>query len=336
MAQRWNRLVKRAAKSNPWAHSVYLRRCFDRVALRQRSNNGTYAIDINCNTGFFAQLTWCLFILQHCENNALQPRIRLSSPHYARNPGDNWLDDFFTPRSPVANTIERCRSEDLAFTTISDIDELGLSAFPRPRLNIAEGHRLFNKYLAVREDIQGHVDAFVGGHFSPGRTLGLHFRGTDKVREATPVSQEACIEVVRRYLDFCGSIDTVFVSSDEQSFVELLQRRMKSVRVVAHQDTARSRDGRAVHALSVPGDNYAKGFEAIVNCLLLARCNVLMRTASFLSAWSSIFSPSLPVIMLNRPIDSRLWFPDREILHDAVALCLPALPPDSGNVDQGQ
>jgi hypothetical protein len=63
-----------------------------------------------------------------------------------------------------------------------------------------------------------------------------------------------------------------------------------------------------------------------VNSLLLSRCHVLMRTASFLSAWSSIFNPALPVVMLNRPIDGKLWFPDREILGDAVSLCLPAAP----------
>jgi hypothetical protein len=271
----------------------------------------------------FAQLTWCLFILQHCEKHGLRPFIRLSSPHYARRFGDNWLNDFFTPGALDASGPDPRHVEALAFTTISDIDELGLSAFPRPRLTIADGHRLFNKYLAVRREIQDYVEAFVATHLATKRTLGLHYRGTDKTAEATPISQERCIETVQRYLDFTGDVDAVFVSSDEQSFIDLIATRIQTVRVVSHEDTIRSRDGTAVHVHSGTGDNYAKGFEAVVNCLLLSRCNVLMRTASFLSAWSSIFNPALPVVLLNRPIDAKLWFPDREILNDAVSLCLP-------------
>lgn len=317
------RIINRLSKSNQWTERIYLRHRYQRVAAEQRPNSGTYAVDINCSIGLFAQLTWCLFIFQHCERHGLRPCIRLTGPNYARQSGDSWLDDFFTQSALAAIDHETGRREGLAVTTISDIGELGLTGYPRPRLTIADGHRLFNKYLTVRDEIGDYVDAFVANHFATGRTLGLHFRGTDKTDEATPVSQDRCVEAVRRYLDFSGNVDTLFVSSDELSLVDLVATRIKTVRVISHQDSIRSRDGRAIHRQAGTGDNYAKGFEAVVNCLLLARCDLLMRTASFLSAWCSIMRPTLPVILLNRPIASKLWFPDREILNDAVALCLP-------------
>lgn len=323
MSRRWTKILTRASKSTRWSKRLYLRHRFERVAARQRSNNGIYAVDINCRIGLFAQLTWCLFIFQHCERHGLRPAIRLSSPHYAQRAGDNWLYDLFMPNDQVALDQEPRHDEALSFTTISDIDELGLSAFPRPLLTISDGHRLFDKYLAVRREIRDYVDAFVAAHFAEGRTLGLHFRGTDKHAEATPISQERCVEAAQRYLDFSGQVDAIFVSSDEQSFVDLVSARIQSVRVVSHEDSIRSRDGTAVHTQADTGDNNKKGLEAVVNCLLLSRSDVLMRTASFLSAWSSIFRPELPVVLLNRPIDSKLWFPDREILQGAVSLCLP-------------
>jgi hypothetical protein len=326
MTKQWARIVNRVSKSTSWTRRLYFRNRYERVVAGQRRNNGTYAIDIDCNTGMFAQLTWCLFIFQHCERHGLRPLIRLSSPHYARHSGDDWLEDFFASRSQETAGIGQRHDQELAFTTISDIDELGLSALPRPPLTIADGHRLFNKYLTVRREIQDYVNGFVTTHFAEGRTLGLHFRGTDKTAEATPISPERCIEIARRYMEYSGNVDAIFVSSDEQSFVELVARRIQTARVVWHEDTIRSRDGSAIHIQSDNGDNYAKGFEAVVNSLLLSRCHVLMRTASFLSAWSSIFNPALPVVMLNRPIDGKLWFPDREILGDAVSLCLPAAP----------
>ena len=36
-----------------------------------------------------------------------------------------------------------------------------------------------------------------------------------------------------------------------------------------------------------------------MNALLLAKCGVLIRTTSFLSAWASLFNPELKVILLN-------------------------------------
>lgn len=69
--------------------------------------------------------------------------------------------------------------------------------------------------------------------------------------------------------------------------------------------------------LNLAGDRNRKGFEALVNCLLLSRCDALIRSASFLSGWSNVFNPALPVIMLNRPFDAALWFPDREVLKRA-------------------
>jgi hypothetical protein len=55
-----------------------------------------------------------------------------------------------------------------------------------------------------------------------------------------------------------------------------------------------------------------------VNALLLSRCTALIRTASRLSAWSSVFNPQLPVVMLNRPHDGMVWFPEREILKTSM------------------
>jgi hypothetical protein len=54
--------------------------------------------------------------------------------------------------------------------------------------------------------------------------------------------------------------------------------------------------------------------DAIVNCLILSRCEALLKTASILSAWSKLFNPRLPVVMLNRPPDEHLWFPERVLV----------------------
>jgi hypothetical protein len=87
---------------------------------------------------------------------------------------------------------------------------------------------------------------------------------------------------------------------------------------VSFCDDQRSDGTEAVHRLAFADGNYRKGREALLNCLLLSRCSALIRTASTLSGWASIFNPELPVTMLNRPFPNRLWFPDDRILRRAT------------------
>jgi hypothetical protein len=37
-----------------------------------------------------------------------------------------------------------------------------------------------------------------------------------------------------------------------------------------------------------------------------------MKTTSILSAWSKLFNPQMPVIMLNTPYN--MWFPEKDLL----------------------
>jgi hypothetical protein len=86
---------------------------------------------------------------------------------------------------------------------------------------------------------------------------------------------------------------------------------------VFRQDSARSRDGRSIHG-SPEADKYDINRDAIVNCLLLSRCNALLKTASILSGWSKLFNPRLPVVMLNRPSGEHLWFPERALVGNTL------------------
>ena len=60
----------------------------------------------------------------------------------------------------------------------------------------------------------------------------------------------------------------------------------------------RSVDGTPIDVIQ--GDNWNKGRDAVLDCLLLSRCDVLVRTASNLSLCAGFFNPRLPVVLLNR------------------------------------
>ncbi len=141
----------------------------------------------------------------------------------------------------------------------------------------------------------------------------MHFRGTDKSSEAPRARWDDVAVAVRQRLAARPDLEVVFVASDEAEFPNFLARECTSRPVVARDDAFRSTDGQPVHVVSPGREAFAKGEDALMNCLILSRCESVIRTSSFLSAWASVFNPDLEVVRLNRPYDDTFWFPERAI-----------------------
>lgn len=147
--------------------------------------------------------------------------------------------------------------------------------------------------------------------------LGIHFRGTDKTSEAPRVEKGAVRRAVLAYLSDHPETNTLYLANDEEPFITWCHEVFGSVPVITHADRYRSHDDRSIHE-GLKGDNARKGWEALVNSLLLSRCAALIRTKSFLSAWSSVFTPTLPVVLLNKPHADKLWFPESDIIRRSM------------------
>lgn len=288
-----------------------------RRALRILERNGALQIEIDSTLGFFAQLNWCVYILSYCIQHNVVPRFRLVGENLIDpGKGSDWFAYFFEmkvgapasgtgdPSHPVTDYCRIHHIRDLSFLD-AHIDSMTLEL----------AHRLIEKYVAVRPEILRTIDDFQRRFFSGKRVLGVHYRGTDKALEAPRVAWERTEAVVRNCLaDRQLKFDRVFVASDEERFVEYMHSRFHDVEVCSHADRERSRDDSPVHGVRSKGNRYVKGEEALINCLLLSRCQFLVRTSSFLSAWAAVFNPELPMVILNKPFDSMLWFPERELI----------------------
>lgn len=292
--------------------------------LQQKNNHGVYAVNINARVGLFAQLSWYLYILEHCERFKLTPYVVLSSPLYTLSRGENWFEYYFENVKLTEADRGNIERGLVKVSSISDIEQLGLPLGSGVEMTIGHASRLFEKYVRIKDEIQDCVQSFVDKHFRQKTVLGIHYRGTDKKTEAKQVSWEYCAATIANYLDSNPQVEGLFVSSDDGAFVEWIESEFKCVEVIYHDDKERSRDGKAIHVQASVGDNHVKGKEALVNCLLLSKCSALIRTASALSAWSSIFNPGLPVIMLNRPYGDKLWFPDAAIIEKSMNAYLPS------------
>jgi len=291
--------------------------------LQQRNNHGIFAVNINAQVGFFAHLSWCLYIFAHCQRYNLIPHVVLSSPFYALSKGEDWFSYYFDNRKLTEEDRKKIAGGLVRISHISDVDQLGLPGDPDFQLTLENAHTLFEGNMRIKSDMLEYVQFFVDKHFTGRAVLGIHYRGTDKKHEAKPISWEYCAQTISAYLAAHPGIEVLFVASDEAAFIQWIGAEFKHMEVIYHDDQERSMDGKAIHVQPAQGNNFTKGKEALVNCLLLSRCNALIRTASFLSAWSSIFNPELPVVMLNSPYLEKLWFPDDLIIKKSLNAYLP-------------
>lgn len=290
--------------------------------LQQRANDGVFAIDIDARIGLFAQLTWVIYLLQHCDERGLEPFIRLTSALYGTHRGQDWLPELFDLGYSEELRARVARGA-IRVSKVSDYRQIGLGERIPRTITVARAAALLASRMHVKPEVLAYVDAFATRHFAGRSVIGLHFRGTDKSSEARRVSGERCVATIERYRAAHPEMKSLFVSSDEEAFVAWIRQRFSDIEVTAHDDRERSRDGRAIHTNGGEGDNVLKAREALINALLLSRCQVLIRSASFLSAWASLFNPDLPIIMLNRPYDHAFWFPDAELITRSMTEYLP-------------
>lgn len=294
--------------------AVYFRHVKPRyVRYRLSRGQGEFDLDFHgAGIGFFGQLTACLQFFRHAEARGFSPYIRFSSDNYLDSDrGDDWFSYYFEHRTP-RRADPGGRRRVLRIGNIGEMPE-----FERD-LTLVEANRLFFGNVRIRPEIVDAVDAFRRANAVGEGTLGVHYRGTDKIEEAKPLSHAAMHAVVGAVLAKGGKFDSLFVASDEQGFIDGIAAAFKDMRVVTYDDSVRSQDDTPVHLGGKAAGNHAIGLDALMNALILSSCGTLVRSTSFLSAWSSIFNPAIPVVLVNEPYAHKLWYPEREIMKTAV------------------
>lgn len=276
---------------------------------------GLFCVEVDIpSLGFFAHLGGVMSMLRLCDRLGLKPFIRLSSSNYlepARGPC--FLDYFF--EGPALSPGEKRLVDSAPLTRIgSFFDCPGWSQSDYPSLE--HSHAFWSKYYLLRPEIAAHVDRIASELGIHDHVAGVHYRGTDKVREAAAVEPADVIGHVRTCLASHPEIKQVFVATDCQGFLGLIGGRLKGFRVTYRTDELRSGSDRPIH-LSPVADQYRLGQEALTNCLLLAKCGIVVKNMSDLSGWSSVFNPWQRVYLMNRPAgDGVRWlgFPERELV----------------------
>lgn len=207
--------------------------------------------------------------------------------YYDPEHGPNWWSYYFDP-------IRLGKWDGGSFSSMRKKDYF--QAFKKRRqLTRAQASKLVKKHIHVKKHILEKMEQFVVRHFDNVYVIGVHYRGTDKSRKEAPrVSYEKVFQSIADHLPQ-NRPWRIFVATDEQQFLEEILKAFPE-RVIAC-DAHRSTTTTGIHFSCK--NSYAVGEEALIDALLLSRCDLLIRTSSNLSLWSTYLNPELPTILLN-------------------------------------
>lgn len=249
------------------------------------------------SVGMFSELEFVAGILGTYEAHpeqytGIKVDFHKTGLYYDRRHGENWWSYFFEPiclgdfRGSPSLTIG------INFKQWNLVYDLQSVDYPRER-----HFEIIQKYIKVKQPILDIVEDFIQQNFTGNTIITVHYRGTDKYKEAPRVPYDKFVKKISDYIDENSLTDyTIFVASDEQPFVDFIESEFPGT--VVSYDVKRSSSLRPIHD-AVYKNQYHQGESAIIDCLLLSRGDVLFRTPSNLSRWASYFNPNIPVFLVE-------------------------------------
>lgn len=248
--------------------------------------------DNYCAHGLFSCFQTVIGVLNHYDlGNCTGVEIDYQDKgfYYEPSKGLNWWTYYFKPLnfSKFKNAKREVLSSDL---------HIHFNLNTTHNLPIERINYIIRKYIRINKDIKDEIKRFVNKNFKDNIVIGVHYRGTDKSTESPRLEYSAMRDAITKELQkYENSSVLIFLATDEEALLTYLKNEFPGQIICL--DAIRSTNSVAVHIGAT--ENYRKGKEAVMDCLLLAQCDSLVRTSSNLSLCSTYFNPNLPVQLLN-------------------------------------
>ncbi len=246
-------------------------------------------------SGLFSEVAAVIGALEHYETWSgiyAGLRVDFTDKGLYHDPvaGNNWWEYYF-------ESISLGSAEHAATRVVAPVQHDAFAYRVEQRMSRTTAAALLDRHVHVKAYLNEGVDRFLRETFNNARVIGIHYRGTDKTEDAASVSYDTMSAAIREALQAEGSDRCqIFLATDDQAFLDHVRRQFPGK--VHSREMLRSVDGRPIHKTG--GAGFTKGLDAVMDCLLLARCQRLIRTASNLSLFSTLFNPALPVTLLER------------------------------------
>lgn len=221
--------------------------------------------------------------------------------------GGNWWEYYF--EQPKANDTTTIASTTMSLERFRYFCEYGATTY----LSRHRAYEMIAKYIKIKNHVQQKINDFFINNFNNRYTIGIHYRGTDKISEAEFTPYEVMTREVQAIVSRLESTKpyNIFIATDDQNFLDYMKSHFKNIIYI---DMYRSSSNAPIHqgALAIKATPYDRGEQALIDCILLSKCDILIRTHSNLSSVSTDFNPNIPVITVNRNLGGPLYREERD------------------------
>jgi hypothetical protein len=252
---------------------------------------------IGDESGMFADLYKITAFLQLYEFNLIEGfeiDFGTAGAYYSEGKGPNWWNYYFEPiliGSKLNAEIVK--------------SHYGINYWIPFFQSRQENFNLLNKYVKPKSFVLERIKNFVAIYFNNSFIIGVHWRGTDKSIDASPISYETMLKAVCKFINDNGiekSNYKIYVATDEEPFISFMIEKFHQ-HVIFDETVLRSKEinGYPVHINSE--NPFKAGEDAIFDAMMLSMSSILIRPDSNLSAFSAYFNPNIPVLTLNQRYD---------------------------------
>lgn len=280
------------------------------IALAHEAGAGGTFVVSDRYAGFFSlylQAVGAFAVASRCRRKLLLDYR--SGPYF--DPGRNestWWRHYFETDEYSPQAADHIRGKDHHRFECASLEAQGRLAHFGTALSRSDASSIVSNFQ-VRPEISAQVDKFANRQFQGRFVVGIHYRGTDKVAgayaEAARVDYRLIAEIVRCVLAVDKRV-LVFVATDEAELLGLLLAFDDDGRVL-YTDSMRSNTQEPLHlGLREGVAPYRLGREALIDAMLLARTDFLLRTSSNLSLASTLMNPTLESINISHVRSRRL------------------------------
>jgi hypothetical protein len=175
--------------------------------------------------------------------------------------------------------------------------------------------QIIEAFIRPRSYLADKVEAFFGAHMQGEELIGVHARGTDAISAQEQRDYRRGSLALPRYSDTIRSLiesrskARIFVATDDQSSLDFFQEAFGD-RVIAY-DSLRHSGGEAAgkgplgcimpaYITANRGRAARNGEEAVIEYLLLSRCDCLVHNGSSLARTVLLKQPALPHINTHK------------------------------------
>jgi len=291
--------------------------------IKLTDNPINLTVSSHLGAGFFAELSKVVAALIHFEEEGLA-NVYVDWTQeffpYKNEPHGNGWDLYFEP-IPVDNNYNKNNARPVTYSWSHEIHDqictspwLSYDAFLPYRTFV---NQKINQYIRIKKNITQEVDAFYNANMQKSLCIGVHVRYANAHSAEVPGGHHPSIEEYFAEInaiknDEKEKIIKIYVATDSHYVINRFKKEYgnQAVYIDAYRANNAEDPGliyeNAGYWLSHSAEwhqrkpGYIGGATALIDCLLLARCDYLVHTTSNVSNFVSFFNPNIKSVYLPK------------------------------------